>query len=59
MFMVVRNGPDIVTHVPPASMGYRHVGSILNIGLGKNLTPVGAHFPEAYIDSLSAMKVYI
>lgn len=59
MFMVVRDGPDIVTHVPPAFMGYRHIGTILNIGSGKNLTPVGAHHPESYVDSLSAMKVDI
>lgn len=31
-FVVVRNGRDLVTHVPPALFGFRHVGKVLKIG---------------------------
>ena len=31
-FVVVRNGCDLVTHLPPACFGFRHVGKLLKIG---------------------------
>jgi hypothetical protein len=31
-FTVVRNGRDIVTHVPPALFGFRHISTVLTIG---------------------------
>lgn len=51
-FTVVRNIPDLVTHVPPVLFGFRHVGSVLRIGKGNGYTPVGAHYPTAYTRSL-------
>ena len=35
-FKVVRNGNDIVTHVPPAIFGFRHISKIVEIGESKN-----------------------
>lgn len=39
-FVVFRNGHDIVTHVPPAILGYKHVGTLVRIGESrKNVKP--------------------
>lgn len=42
-FTVVRNIDDIVTHLPPASMGYRHIGKLLEIGAKGRYTDWEAH----------------
>lgn len=34
-FKVVRNGNDIVTHVPPALFGFRHISEMVKIGESK------------------------
>ncbi len=47
-FTVVRNRGDIVTHVPPALFGFRHVGELLTIGKAGKYGPFRAHFPEVY-----------
>lgn len=52
----VRNGKDIVTHLPPRIWGYRHVGSRLNLADPEHNGPVRAHTPAAYLASLSAME---
>lgn len=51
-FTVVRNGKDIVTHMPPAILGYRHAGAILEIGRNKGYTPIESHFPSRYLKEL-------
>ena len=42
-FTVIRNLPDIVTHVPPRLLGYRHVGKMLEIGEAGKFSAVDAH----------------
>ena len=44
-FQIVRNGKDIVTHLPPALFGFRHVGELVEIGKGGL---VKDHYPEKY-----------
>lgn len=51
-FFVIRNGRDIVTHVPPALFGFRHVGEMIVIGRDSRLCPVDAHRPENYTAAL-------
>ncbi len=49
-FTVVRNGRDIVTRVPPALIGFRHVSKVVKIGQ-TNL--VDDHRPEKYLLNLT------
>lgn len=49
-FVVVRNENDIVTHLPPRIFGYRHVGTMTEIGEGDEWFK--AHLPERYLKSL-------
>lgn len=49
-FKVIRNGNDIVTHVPPAVLGFRHVAEVVKIG---QTNPVKDHYPEKYIHNLT------
>ena len=45
-FTVVRNQNDIVTHLPPAALGYYHVGKMIKIGERGNYSPTEAHREE-------------
>lgn len=45
-FTVVRNLNDLVTHLPPAFLGYRHVGTMLEIGARGKYSMIDAHRPE-------------
>lgn len=49
-FVVVRNGRDIVTHVPPLLFGFRHVGEVLRIG--ESVGQIKDHTPERYVEAL-------
>ncbi|MBQ2293894.1 MAG: hypothetical protein II258_00815 [Spirochaetales bacterium] len=40
---MVRNIEDVVTHLPPAALGYRHVGKMLEIGAKGRYSDVDAH----------------
>lgn len=51
-FVVVRNGNDLVTHLPPVLFGFRHVGKKLKIGEGKRYGLIGAHYPDKYVEAL-------
>ena len=51
-FTVIRNIDDLVTHLPPAILGYFHVGSILEIGERGKYTKTDAHRPESYTSEL-------
>lgn len=42
-FTVVRNIDDLVTHLPPAAMGYRHIGRLLEIGAKGRYSDWDAH----------------
>lgn len=51
-FTLIRNIPDIVTHVPPALFGFRHVGKLLRLGRLGKYGPIKAHRSESYIAEL-------
>lgn len=64
-FYPIRNIDDIVTHVPPAIFGFRHVSPVMEIGykgqykfdmkktpLSKKLPCTYAHYPEEYLKNL-------
>jgi len=48
----VRNGGDLVTHLPPALLGYRHVGVRLRVGKHSWLLSARDHTPRRYYASL-------
>ena len=48
-FTVIRNIPDIVTHLPPVLFGFRHVARPLRIGESGRYSPIDAHRPTSYI----------
>ena len=52
---LIQNAGDLVTHIPPAFLGYRHVGNIISIGEKGKYSPVDAHRPESYLAELEAM----
>ncbi len=56
-FLVVRNVDDVVTHVPPAFLGFSHVGSLLEIGARGLYSPVDAHRPENILAELLRAEV--
>lgn len=49
-FVVVRNGNDIVTHLPPVLFGFRHVGEVKKIGKSAGL--IEDHYPKNYKQAL-------
>lgn len=51
-FTIIRNGKDLVTHVPPAIFGYRHAGDMLKIGRNKGYKPIESHYPDKYLKEL-------
>lgn len=50
-FMVVRNGNDIVTHVPPTLFGFRHISDIVEIGESEGM--IDDHRSENYLKNLA------
>lgn len=55
-FKVVRNGKDIVTHVPPALFGFRHVSEIVKIGKGKSKGLIKDHLENQYLSNLKELN---
>lgn len=53
-FVVVRNGNDIVTHLPPVLFGFRHIGKVVKIGKSKG--PIIDHYSQEYINALEGLK---
>lgn len=51
-FYVIRNCRDIVTHVPPALFGFRHVGNMIHIGKKAKYGMIRSHKPESYLEQL-------
>lgn len=49
-FTVVRNGNDIVTHVPPVLFGYRHISTVHKVG---QTNPVKDHYETKYYLNLN------
>ena len=52
-FFVVRNIPDLITHVPPVLMGFRHVGEVIKVGEKGRYSPIRAHYPDSYEKELA------
>ena len=50
-FHTIRNIPDLVTHLPPAAWGFRHV-NLTEIGEKGKYGPIKAHTSQAYINEL-------
>ena len=50
-FIVIRNGRDIVTHLPPVIFGFRHLCEVKKIGKSKGC--IKDHYYYNYIESLS------
>lgn len=55
-FKVIRNIPDIVTHLPPFLFGFRHAGTLIKVGEKGKYSPIKAHYDSAYIDELNSLK---
>ena len=53
-FKVVRNGKDIVTHLPPAIFGYRHISEVVEIGESVGL--IKDHLEDRYIEALTNLN---
>lgn len=52
-FIVVRNGNDLVTHVPPRLFGFHHLGKVFKIGSKIGL--IKDHYPERYTEATLAL----
>ena len=55
-FYIVRNIDDLVTHLPPKALGYRHVGRLLEIGRAGKYTAIDAHREENYLLELQIAR---
>lgn len=51
-FKVVRNGKDIVTHVPPAFFGFRHISEVVEVGKDDSKGLIDDHRPGNYLNHL-------
>ncbi len=56
-FYVIRNIDDLVTHLPPRILGYRHVGKLAVIGRIGQYSRIDAHRAENYISALRLTEV--
>lgn len=57
-FHTIRNIPDLVTHLPPAVLGFHHV-NLASIGQKGKYGPIEAHTSQAYINELSQTQRYL
>lgn len=55
-FTVIRNINDFITHLPPAFLGYSHVGRLLKIGKKGNYSSIEAHYAENILTELRAYE---
>ncbi len=55
-FTVVRNLDDIVTHLPPAALGFTHVGRLLEVGVRGRYNGIDAHREENILRELRAYE---
>lgn len=56
-FYVIRNVDDIVTHLPPALLGYSHVGKMLKTGTRGKYSAIQAHYAENILTELRADEI--
>lgn len=55
-FTVIRNGKDIVTHLPPQAFGFKHIGSMLEMTVGASKGLIKDHYPDSYWAALYAIE---
>ena len=55
-FFVIRNAGDLVTHVPPRCVGFRDVGTLIELHTRKSNGRIQDHTPEAYMRALSPQE---
>ncbi len=55
-FTVIRNIDDIVTHLPPAFLGYSHVGKMMEIGKKGRYSPIEAHMQQNILNELRLLR---
>ena len=55
-FYIVRNIDDLVTHLPPKALGFRHVGRLVEIGRTGKYSPIDAHREENYLLELQIAR---
>ena len=51
-FIVVKNGKDLITHLPPILFGFHHVCEVVKVGKCTGITGVKDHYPERYLEAL-------
>lgn len=56
-FKVVRNGKDIVTHLPPVAFGFRHICEVVHIGKNNSKGLFDDHRDENYSESLGQESI--
>lgn len=54
-FTVIRNVDDLITHLPPAFLGFSHMGTLLKIGKKGNYSSIEAHLSK---NILNELRVY-
>ena len=53
-YTLIRNVPDIVTHVPPRIFGFKHVGKFVRLNSKGKYGLFKAHYAEAYLEQLGS-----
>lgn len=56
-FTVIRNIDDIVTHLPPKLLGYRHVGNLIEIGKKGKYSMTDAHREQNILTELHLLQI--
>lgn len=55
-FTVIRNIDDIVTHLPPAILGFTHVGNTVEVGTPGKYGRIRAHYADNILSELIAYE---
>lgn len=53
-FTVIKNINDLVTRLPPATFGFKHVGKLIKIGKKGKYSGIEAHLPQNYLEELKS-----
>lgn len=53
-FKVIRNGHDLVTHLPPIFLGFRHICKVVRVGKHEGL--IKDHYPGRYSNALKEFE---
>lgn len=55
-FKIIRNGKDLVTHLPPVLFGFHHVCEVVRVGKSKG--QIKDHYPERYREALEMAGIH-